>query len=555
MVSAPSSDLPSLSTALPPASAEQEYLSVSQAAELFGVSRVSVWRWIRSGHLPATQVGPRTTRINRRDLERLVAERGTTSPWSWVYRRPESRAAVTDTAVAFPQADWTAVGTTEHFVQFYDTDGPLVGAVSGYMGASLRAGDVGIVIATASHREGIEQGLWQDGLDVDEARACGQYVALDASELLSSFMVDGEPDSGRFAATMERILAPALQNGRRVRAFGEMVALLALEGNHDAALRLEQLWNDLQTRFSFALFCAYPMACLSGSALSGALGDVCARHGRVIPSESYTALPTPDDRLRAVVQWQQKAQALEATLAAELAARQAVEDALRVREEFLSIASHELRTPLTTLSGHAQMALRQLQRDPQLEPERLARSLEMIGKQAGKLARLISQLMDVTRLEAGKPILLERAPTDLGDLVKGVAAAAQVLSDRHTISVSAPHPVEIDIDPLRIEQVLTNLLENAIKYSPDGGQIELALYREGPDLVEISVRDHGPGIPVEKRERLFERFYQAHVESNQSGMGLGLYISRQIIELHGGNIRVEFPSDGGTRFVVRLPNG
>src|ERR1700687_4003788 len=104
-----------------------------------------------------------------------------------------------------------------------------------------------------------------------------------------------------------------------------------------------------------------------------------------------------------------------------------------------------------------------------------------------------------------------------------------------------------------MEQVLTNRLDNAIKYSPEGGPIEVVVSRPTGDRMEIAVRDHGIGIPPEKRTLIFERFYQAHGNGHKSGLGLGLYVSRQIVELHGGEIIVEFPSDGGSRFIVRLP--
>ena len=113
--------------------------------------------------------------------------------------------------------------------------------------------------------------------------------------------------------------------------------------------------------------------------------------------------------------------------------------------------------------------------------------------------------------------------------------------------------MEAEVDPLRLEQVLTNLLDNAIKYSPDGGTIEVAVSRSMDDALEIAIRDHGPGVPPEKRSLIFERFYQAHGNGHKSGLGLGLYVSRQIVELHGGEITAEFPSDGGSRFVVVLP--
>jgi signal transduction histidine kinase len=121
----------------------------------------------------------------------------------------------------------------------------------------------------------------------------------------------------------------------------------------------------------------------------------------------------------------------------------------------------------------------------------------------------------------------------------------------------APAEVPIWADPLRIEQVVTNLLDNAIKYSPEGGPIEVDVDSVEPGTVRLAVRDHGIGVPPEHRGQIFERFYQAETvpTKHASGMGLGLYISRQIVELHDGRIAAEFPPDGGTRFVVTLPTG
>jgi two-component system, OmpR family, phosphate regulon sensor histidine kinase PhoR len=101
--------------------------------------------------------------------------------------------------------------------------------------------------------------------------------------------------------------------------------------------------------------------------------------------------------------------------------------------------------------------------------------------------------------------------------------------------------------------VINNLLDNAIKYSPQGGEIAVTLTEPRPGEVELSVRDHGLGIRPEKRPQIFERYYQAHGDGFRSGMGLGLYITREIVELHGGAIQAEFPEDGGSRFIVRLP--
>lgn len=187
-------------------------------------------------------------------------------------------------------------------------------------------------------------------------------------------------------------------------------------------------------------------------------------------------------------------------LASEQAARETAEAAVRLRDEFLSIAAHELRTPLTTLSAHAQIALRRLQQDGDLDRERLLQSLEAVRHQTDGLARLITQLMDLSRIEAGMlPLELEQA--DLTALVENAAASARVRASRHAISVKAPRSLRALFDPLRLEQVLTNLLDNAIKYGAEDGPIELVLSKPARGRVELAVRDHGAGIPPEKRGR------------------------------------------------------
>jgi signal transduction histidine kinase len=115
--------------------------------------------------------------------------------------------------------------------------------------------------------------------------------------------------------------------------------------------------------------------------------------------------------------------------------------------------------------------------------------------------------------------------------------------------------VRAAVDALRLEQVIANLLDNALKFSPDGGRIEVELSTPTAGTVCLAVRDYGLGIPPERRGRIFDRFYQAHAEEHRSGLGVGLYVSRGIVQLHGGRIWAEFPPDGGTRFVVSLPTG
>lgn len=455
-----------------------------------------------------------------------------------------------------------------HFVQFYEADAYLLDHVGEYLGDALRAGDAGIIIATKLHRDGVEQRLQQAGIDVEAARASGQYIAHDAFETLMRFMVDGMPDPARFNAVAGEIISTAAASHTKVRAFGGMVALLVADGKYAATLELERLWNELQRQLPFSLFCAYPMDHDGGEELVELFTAINATHTHVVPAESYNALPTADDRLRAIAGLQQKERWLEAeiaqrqqveerlwvALAAERAARQEAEVAVRQRDEFLSIAAHELKTPLTSLSGQAQLTLRQLRRAGPIDPDRIMRSLEVIAGQSNRLTMLLNQLLDVSRIEAGK-LALMKAPTDLTALVAGIVSVIQPSTNRHQIRLVAPAELQASVDPLRFEQVVTNLLDNAIKYSPAGGEIEVTLSQPDPDTAELSVRDYGLGIPPAQLTRIFERFYQAHSDGHSSGLGLGLFVTRQIVELHGGQITAEHPTGDGVRFIVRVPRG
>jgi signal transduction histidine kinase/CheY-like chemotaxis protein len=237
---------------------------------------------------------------------------------------------------------------------------------------------------------------------------------------------------------------------------------------------------------------------------------------------------------------------------------QQAQHALSVRNEFLSVAAHELKTPVTSLRGYAQVLLRHFEQGKQLEEGVLQRALHTVDHQSVKLVRLVSQLLDVSRIEAGK-LVLERTRVDLVALVRGLVEAARLAPGKHTLVLRAPAELFACVDALRFEQVVVNLLDNAVKYSPAGTQIDVELAAADRGTVRLSVRDRGIGIPPDRRHRIFDRFYQAHgqdaLAGPSTGIGLGLYITRQIVELHGGHIAAEFPTDGGTRFVVALPSG
>jgi PAS domain S-box-containing protein len=249
---------------------------------------------------------------------------------------------------------------------------------------------------------------------------------------------------------------------------------------------------------------------------------------------------------------------------AERRQRLAAEEAARMRTEFLSVAAHELKTPLTSLRAVAELTLRRYQRDGEVSAERVMHALSTINTQVGKLTRLVEHLLDVSRLEAGH-LALERRETDLGELTTSVVAMFRNRDDGARLHLDVPDaPLLASVDSLRVEQVLTNVVDNALKYSPPDSPVRVRVAEHHASADDVSgasgasgatiiVEDEGPGVPLEDQPHIFDRFFRSRSTSFTSGMGLGLYVTRQIVELHGGTIRAEFPPDGGMRVVVELP--
>lgn len=227
-------------------------------------------------------------------------------------------------------------------------------------------------------------------------------------------------------------------------------------------------------------------------------------------------------------------------------------NAVTARDEFLSIAAHELKTPMTSLRGFVQLAIRQMSRDGGMDPATAHQAMRVIDQQSRRLSSLISQLLDVTRLEAGR-LSLERRIVDLSSMVESIVAAVGIANTEHVFTIDIQPGLLALVDPVRIEQVVSALLENAAKFSPLGTIVELTLSQASHDSVRLTVRDSGPGVPPELRPHIFTRFYHGHPNEHAGGMGLGLYMSREIVLLHGGTIDAEFPESGGSLFVVILP--
>jgi PAS domain S-box-containing protein len=227
------------------------------------------------------------------------------------------------------------------------------------------------------------------------------------------------------------------------------------------------------------------------------------------------------------------------------------QEAIRIRDEFLSIASHELKTPLTAMLMHIQSLLRVLE-PGRSDPQRLQSKVGTIQRMAHRLNDLIGELLDVSRITAGR-LNLQRELVDLTRMVREVVARFDEAAARAgcEIRVHAPRPVAGYWDPNRLDQIVTNLLSNAIKYGA-GEPVDIEVgSNEG--MAWFKVRDRGIGIAPEHQSRLFQRFERVVSNRNYGGFGLGLWIVRQLVEAHGGAVRLESALGVGSEFLVELP--
>lgn len=218
------------------------------------------------------------------------------------------------------------------------------------------------------------------------------------------------------------------------------------------------------------------------------------------------------------------------------------------KDDFISIASHELKTPITTIKGHTQLLKRRLEKQGLQEH---VTSLVTIEEQVNKLTRLIRELMDVSKIQAGK---LDYAAEefDVDEFIQKTITTLQQVISSHTIRITGTAGQILVGDVDHLEQVLSNLISNAVKYSPQADSVDV-IVASNESSVSIRVRDYGIGIPQEQHSKLFERFYRVSTDSYFPGLGMGLYITSEIVKRHGGDITVESEEGKGSTFIVSLP--
>jgi signal transduction histidine kinase len=464
-------------------------------------------------------------------------------------------------ATHLPPVHWHESDHRGHVVQFYFDDSYLLDALTRFIGTALGAGDSAVVIATQKHLDGLALRLKSRGFDLTLAARKGRYIAFEASEALSKFMVDASPDPQRFrdlvVPALERASAAAEGEKQRVVAFGEMVALLWAEGQVDAAIRLEQLWNDLARTHAFSLRCAYPIKAFDQQQHGAPFLKICSEHSGVIPGESYSALANNGERLRTVAQLQQQAEAFQtekllhealqsahATLEFEIAERRLAEERLHASELSLRELSGRL---LETQDEERRHLGRELHDTLGQHLVVLKMGLDMLkserrptGDAADHLLADCAGLVEQSLKEIRTMSYLLYPPM-LEEAGLGTAAVWYVdgFAKRSGIETTLDIPPDFDRVPREVElavfRVLQESLTNVHRHS--GSEVAHVRLYVSDGSLHLEVKDEGKGIPSTVLQSL---------NSAQGTHGVGLRGMQERVRHLGGALHLDSNPDGAT---------
>ncbi len=443
-----------------------------------------------------------------------------------------------------------------HSVQFYGEDSFLLDELSAFIGAALMAGDSAVVIGTKAHREGLMQRLQARGFNATNAIAQGRYKSFDAAQTLERFMREGWPDAARFGKVIGTALAQAAVAAQgktpRVAAFGEMVSLLWERGDAEAAIHLEQLWNDLAKTYPLTLRCAYPISAFNREEHGDSFLRICSEHSHVIPVESHTTLVSEQERSRSVSRLQQKAQALEA----EVAERRLVEEALRKTKAQLeslveqrTVALRQLSSRLLTLQdGERRRIARELHDSLGQYLTALKLNVDLMQQAPGhpELLPEIEQLVQQCISEVRTLSYLLHPPTiDAAGFASAASWFVDGFAQRSGIKVSLDVPSGVsrlsEAVEIALFRVLQEALTNVHRHS-GASQAHVSVSTHAEEVV-LEVRDDGRGISEEQL---------ANFHTTGAGMGVGLAGIRERAWELGGKLGLV--SDGnGTSVRVAIP--
>jgi signal transduction histidine kinase len=467
------------------------------------------------------------------------------------------------------QGSWSQHGDHQHGVQFYSQDKFLLEELSGYIGNALRAGDAAIVVATEQHRNGLLQWLTAQGLEVTALIEEKRFVALDARHLLATFMVDGGPNEEKFADAVGGIVANATASARgerpRVAIFGEMVALLWADGNAQAAIRLEQLWNNLARTKAFSLFCAYPMTSFKREEDAELLLKVCNEHSAVIPTEGYMALVSEGERLRNITQLQQKAKALETEVAEHKRLRQELELHVKARTAELQGKNAQLLEEVKRRED-AETSLRTLTSQLMLirdeERRRVAHELhESTAQVLATLSMNLSVLGDSGRAaNSGESKLISESSGLVDSLLGEVRQLSHLLHPPTLDEMGLPSAVQWYCEQFAKRTNICVTLEIPSDFGRLSREKEIALFRVVQESL-ANVHEHSGSETATVRLTLAPGHVCVQVidlgngissKSSPNSIGVGINGMRERIRQLGGVLSVH-SNGSGTLVTADLP--